>query len=322
VAIGRYVFSCAEDAHREITSLFDFVQPTVIALWNLRWQVQGFLLQVPHASSEDLASRFALGSDMRGGELRRACVDTPWESQKSEFAEFVLSSVIAAFEDYTAQLAEIGIVGDSSRRRVSKSLQFPAPASGSNAGGFTRALLTLKRPSTALSGVFQGVCSGHRSYSLSRLQELLVCYRFFKCVRNMVAHNGGRANQEAVDAYNRFAAIASVAILKLTEVPKHHPVTLGDPIKLELRGVIGLSDVVLRIIRTYDAELSESVIAEGQIKSRVKPVPSRRQFAKKGDSERRIESLVYGSGLPKPQLTPRFIAFLKRENLVPNFWQQ
>jgi hypothetical protein len=62
------------------------------------------------------------------------------------------------------------------------------------------------------------------------------------------------------------------------------------------------------------------MIAERQIKARVKPVPSKRQFAKKGDGERRIESFVYGSGLPKPQLTSRFFGFLKTAHIVPIFW--
>jgi hypothetical protein len=315
-----YIFQCAEDAHREFTSVFDFVQPTVIALWNLRWQVQGFLSQVPDATAEDLANRFALGSGMRGGELKRACVDTGWERQKSEFAEFVLSSLIAAFEDYTNQIAELAGGTERHKKLISQSLQFPIRTSGQGARGFSWAISVLNRPSSNLSGVFKVVCQRSRTYSLATLNELLICYRFFKCLRNMVAHNGARANQEAVDAYSRFARIANIAALGLPEVPHHHPVTLGASIKLELRGVIGLSDVVLRIIKTYDTELSESVLAENQIKARIKPVALKRQFVKKGRAEARITTLVYGCGLPKPQLTDPFIRYLKTQRVIPHFW--
>jgi hypothetical protein len=318
MASGRYLFQCAEDAHREVTALFDFVQPTVVALWNLRWQVHGFLSLVPNATVEDLANRFALGSEMRGQELRRACVDTPWEQQKSEFAEFVLSSLIAAFENFTGQLADMG--NKSQARKVSKGLQFPPSKPGSTRDGAPWALSLLRAPSSSLRGVFKQASIAHNRYSGNNLENLLICYRFFKCMRNMVAHNGGRADQETLDAYNRFAQIANAAKLGLAEVPKHHSVTLGQPVKLELRGVIGLSDVVLRLIRSYDAELCDSVVAEEQIKLRVKPIPTKRQFAKKGASERRIENLIYGSGLPKPVLTPSFISFLKHANIVPHFW--
>jgi hypothetical protein len=98
---ARYVFQAAYDAHRELTELFDFVAPTAIALWNLRWQVQGFLKEVPNATSNDLSNRFAFGSGMRGGELRRACIDTPWINQLEKFAELVLINVIASFENFT-----------------------------------------------------------------------------------------------------------------------------------------------------------------------------------------------------------------------------
>lgn len=66
-------------------------------------------------------------------------------------------------------------------------------------------------------------------------------------MRNMVAHNGDRADRETANAYIDFAAIAAVLSYKLSEVPQHHPVIVGKQIQLELRGVIGLSDVIFRI---------------------------------------------------------------------------
>jgi hypothetical protein len=137
---------------------------------------------------------------MRGGEIKRACIDTPWKRQKTEFAEFVLSSLIAAFEDYTSQLAEIG-VAENLRRRVSKSLQFPSSTSSSSTDGFVWAISTLRTTSIALTGVFRNECKAHKRYSGPTLANLLICFRFFKCIRNMLAHNGGRADQETVDAY-------------------------------------------------------------------------------------------------------------------------
>ena len=276
---GRYVFRCARDAHLEITRVFDFVQPTIIALWNLRWQVRGFLLQVPGVTSTDLASRFALGSEMRGGELKRACVETPWDRQKSDFAEFVLITIIAAFEEYTARIAELA-VPPSRQRNVSKNLQFPTrlPATP---------IAQLVQPSAALRGVFSRSTKKNSKYSIQTLDNLLICYRFFKTMRNVLAHNGGVANQETVDTYNEFRSIGNVSSLGLAEVPVHHPIILGQPVKLELRGVIGLSDVILRIITTYDADLSESSLAEREVIDRIPPVPKKRQLVKATLKEKR-----------------------------------
>jgi hypothetical protein len=37
-----FVYKCARDTHEQITRLWDFMSPTIVAMWNLRWQVQGF----------------------------------------------------------------------------------------------------------------------------------------------------------------------------------------------------------------------------------------------------------------------------------------
>ena len=43
-----FAFSETDEAADEITRLFEFVWPTATALWNLRWQVGGFLAIVPN----------------------------------------------------------------------------------------------------------------------------------------------------------------------------------------------------------------------------------------------------------------------------------
>jgi hypothetical protein len=309
---GRYIFRCAYDAHREITRIFDFVQPTIVALWNLRWQVQGFLAQVPDATSSDLANRFALGSGMRGGELKRACAETPWDRQKADFAEFILVTLIAAFEEYTARMAELA-APTSRQRAVSKRLQYPLNAGQS-------AFSALIVPSAALGGVFTlGILANKRCVPQA-LNNLLICYRFFKEMRNMLAHNGGIADQQCLKSYAAFQTVATTSALGLPEVPRHHAVTLNDPIKLELRGVIGLSDVILRIISTYDAELAASALAEHEVLRRLSPVQKKDQLIKAAHRDKRILRMVHNSGLPAANVTAQFVGFLKHNGIIPKFW--
>ena len=71
----RPFFPCTRDAAHRITSLFDFVWPTAAALWNLRWQVQGFLNEVPNATEQELHQRFMSGSRIQWTNLRRACIE-------------------------------------------------------------------------------------------------------------------------------------------------------------------------------------------------------------------------------------------------------
>jgi hypothetical protein len=125
--MARYIFECSRAAHNQITELFDFVSPTIIALWNLRFQVKGFLVEFPDATSVDLSSRFALGSGQRGGELKKACADTEWDQQRARFSWFILVNTIAIFEDYVGQIGTHISNRADEQRKLSESLQFPNP---------------------------------------------------------------------------------------------------------------------------------------------------------------------------------------------------
>jgi hypothetical protein len=58
-------FPATREAIDQMTALFDFAWPTAAALWNLRWQVHGFITEVPDATSEDLKKRFVLAVVLR-----------------------------------------------------------------------------------------------------------------------------------------------------------------------------------------------------------------------------------------------------------------
>jgi hypothetical protein len=103
---GMFVYKCARDAHEGITRLSDFMSQTVVAMWNLRWQVQGFMAAYQNATQDDIVQRFALGSGVRGNEIKRACVENSWEDQENRFASILLMNNIAIFEDYVESLLE------------------------------------------------------------------------------------------------------------------------------------------------------------------------------------------------------------------------
>jgi hypothetical protein len=94
---GSFVYGCSRDAHAQITQLSDFISPTIVAMWNLRWQVQGFVAAFPEAKQADIVQRFALGSKTKGNELKRACIDNSWEEQKRRFSSVLLINTISVF---------------------------------------------------------------------------------------------------------------------------------------------------------------------------------------------------------------------------------
>lgn len=217
----RYVLTATHDGHSQITKLFDFINPSAIALWNLRWQVRGFCENSPGATQDTLSARFALGSGYKGGELYRACIQTTWETQQEEFAGIILVNAIAAFEDFTQTLADKAAT--TGVKAIAEALQFPKKAPPQTKQGHDWAFAEFGPSVQSLRGVFY-MAHNTRRYAGPHLNNLLICYRYFKSLRNMLAHNGGRASQQMVDAYAAFAPVANKAALGLNEVPKHHPV--------------------------------------------------------------------------------------------------
>lgn len=318
------MFQCAYDAHNQFTRLFDFVAPTAISLWNLRWQVQGFLKATPEATSQDLSNRFAFGSGMRGGELKRACVEISWNDQLEQFANFVLINAIAGFEDFTARLAEIAASDADLQRRISNGLQFPGGSSqipGAPTRDFAYSYLTVS--SSHLTGVFARDPRSLRRYAGGKLDNLLLCYRFFKSLRNAIAHNGGRIDTEVLNNYARYSPVANATALGLKEAPVHPPIkNIDDPIHLDLRGVTGLTNVILHVVTTYDIDFGESMIAEKEVATRIRATskPNAKMFAgRSGKRNQQILARVQSANLPNAVLTSAFEAYLKAEKIIPGY---
>ena len=113
-------FKQTRAASQQITTLFDFAWSTVPAFWNLRWQVNGFLLEVPGATQQQLNDRFVSGSQVHGSNLKRACVTTKWADQQSLIAGIILTNALAIYEHWADEILKVVKVKYSG-----KVLQFP-----------------------------------------------------------------------------------------------------------------------------------------------------------------------------------------------------
>jgi hypothetical protein len=257
-------FAVSQDTLDQITELYDFIWPTVSAMWNLRWQIKGFVNEVGEVNDSDLVKRFDWGSKIHGVNLKRAYLEQSWEVQQERFAKVLLVNLISIYEGWIADLQSTLNFNPG----LSKDLQFPTQTDPQNipTHGIRYAIQQIcTPPSTLLRDAFYAQLVTQRKYSLARLDSLLKCYRFFKESRNCLAHHGGKASPRLVDAYQTFQAVAAPADLGMVEVPRHHPVALGAPVQLDLRGVVGLSDIIIRIIVTLDAELSGAQSAEEEL---------------------------------------------------------
>jgi hypothetical protein len=304
-------FMSSRQATDNITDIFDFVWPTAAAIWNLRWQVDGFLRVHPSVSEHILVGRFIEGSGIRGANLKSACVETSWDVQQEKFAKFLLIEICALYEGWLEGVkTELGLASFDI-----KGFQFPSSGNAGFAAALANARTSLSSEMT--NCVFPALAR-NKKYSLSKIEELLKCYWYFKECRNSLIHRGSLVDQKLMNAFTSYNPLTRIA-LGLAEKPEYTQTSAeGDKVVLKLRGVVGLTDVVLRIITTLDAELckcqeSEAVLASmWRAKHRgVVTLPSD-QSVKTRTALRLINQL----DLPKPSQPDELISMLGRLGLT------
>ena len=74
------------------TSLANFSWGSAAALWNFRWQVEGFRGAVDGVNQGDLADRFLSGSGIDSWNVRPGFLQQGWEDDQQQLARSMLGS--------------------------------------------------------------------------------------------------------------------------------------------------------------------------------------------------------------------------------------
>src|SRR4051812_329709 len=119
----RCFFPSSAAFHTQLTSLYDLINPSVAAMWNLRWQVRGYVEENGSATKDELHGRFVAGSGIGSANLRRHCLERSWDEQTGEIALFGVFAAIGLYEGWAAAFE----VGTANQREA---LQFPSKAAG------------------------------------------------------------------------------------------------------------------------------------------------------------------------------------------------
>lgn len=308
-------FNQTREVQDRITDFYDFLWPAAAAMWNLRWQVRGYIHAVPTASQEQILNRFVTGAGLHGVNLRRACVEKEWSEQMNQFARFLLVDICAMYEGWLE--AVLGEVGLSSHV---KQCQFPTtttPRGLKGVGAFLAAVS--KSESSITKAAFYPVLSARSAKWKTSLEPMLLCYRYFKEIRNTWIHGGGVANQKVIDCHAAFSSVASTTDLGVKEVPEHLCPVIGQPIQVSMRGIVGLSDIVRRIILVLDAETCRVRRAEDHLANRWNEKHGRGISLCSTDPGRRrrqIISRITKLGLPVPSTTDDLDSFLRGRGLA------
>jgi hypothetical protein len=296
--------------------LFDFVHTSSVALWNLRWQVQGYVGARPQATADEISAGFAGGTNIRANNLKGTCVEAPWEDQLSQFAQIISANLIAMYEGWAEELmSKFDIPG------LTNQVQWPSKGSyGQKRDGVSEALASARSAGVSedMKRAFFPIYSANRKYSLAHLDALLTLYRYHKEIRNSFMHRGGVANDAAEAAWYR-ACTLTRADIGLRSSPYLTRMAEGVSIKTNIFEAIQLSDVLLRIVTTIDAELCFSNPAEKEFINSWRGIEKLKTRFFPGDEPRKASRMVSAcrkAGYVKPEDTEAIYQIGRRAGLV------
>ena len=254
-----YFFKTTRSTHEKISELFDFVWPAVAAMWNFRKQVSDYLTDNPNAHDQQLDEHFTHPASIYGASLKSAWLSQSWESQQEEFAKMLLINIVAVYEGWIRDvLTEL----DQYNSYLAKTFQFSESSTASSPGIESALAMITSKESAILKQCFYDQLCRNKMHSPSYLEGMMICYCYFKELRNCEIHNGGRANRHLMAAYEAFTMITTPEQLGIKVIPRHHIPVYGRKTHIQIHGVAGLTSLVLRTIVTLDAELSRSAAAK------------------------------------------------------------
>jgi hypothetical protein len=287
------------------TELFDFVWSTAAALWNLRWQVQGFLQVVPSATSRDLNSRFLHGSGILSANFHRTCVQRDWSANQEQFARYVLFVSLAIYEAWTGDLAQ-RFNPMPKGRPLDERMQFPTDGIkytrvAYDKGGIGDAISHMRASASEfVKEQFSSRLDLLPTYAPDDLDAMLLCYRYFKDLRNTILHRGGVANSYHCDVWTDFAAL-SPDQLGMDDLPRHQAPSVSQLVRVDLHGVVGFSGVIRRLVATVEGLVAPTEPGEQAFLERWRAETRLSQLPKPG--QKRDGWIVHEAariGLPEP----------------------
>lgn len=286
-------FEATQKALDRLTDIYDLVWPIDVSLRYMRKKVTEFASQsTERLQPDDYVQMFDPEERTHGVNYERAFVYSgrnESERQRNELkleaaqqenlAWMLLANTIPVYEQWWKDLAnEVGFLGMNE-----DAMEFPTDPMNSNKKGIKQLLSELtSTESTVFKDVFYDLYSTKRNHcnDIDELNRSMYLFRLFKEIRNCYMHSGTVVTNVRCDpsshdpwitvAYRNYVqnvVIPSSAtnVLGIEELPVFpvgfNPV-VNSVLHITLRGVVGFSNVLRRIMLTVDSELIRSQTTE------------------------------------------------------------
>lgn len=257
--MANVFFKLTKSFLNSITEQFHFVHPLRASMLYTKNAVAKIAAKHPNADDNLFKSYIDPNDCIHGVGYRKAFINTPWAEQEEQLAWLLLNNLFAIHEGWAQSIFLERFKGKGySEKFVSflESTELPLKLSSY--------YVTPSKRSTLLTNAFYNVYKTASQLDFSKLDHYMLMYRYFKEARNCFMHNNCIASSRLVNAYNDYCLIATQANLDVTEVPVVIPPILNSKAHLSIRGVIGFSDFVQRILIISDIALLQTIAAEDE----------------------------------------------------------
>ena len=245
-------FDQTTEAIRELTAVLDNFASALIAIRNMRCEVRGVLAECPEFTEEMFHARYHFDNKIRWKNYKTIFNIQPFAIQEEAFTRYLLISTFMIFEGWLDRMRRAGVITGN----MSQSLQCPSLASNSlNAH-------TQTNMSAIMTSVFYPCYQANKKYNYVNIVAMLYCFQMFKKIRNSLVHAGRSVTQQCLSAFQDYQQYCTCASLGVSEVPQINSLVLGNTLVPSFRGVIGFTDIVIRILISYDCELVKTSMAE------------------------------------------------------------
>lgn len=242
--MAEVFFRASRDALSNITYAFDFVHPVTISLKYLRNLVNRLDIPDQCSTYEMIKTLIDPDTTVHGVNYKRSFIDQTWKEQEERIAWLLLNNLFAIYEGWTCRLyTDIFADGGYEEKSFEKMLQFPESSNR----------IIENDKSKVMENAFYEIYRNSSGLDFDKLDNYLLCYRYFKEARNCFMHRNFITSDKVVDAYKKYEKIATKEELDISEVLITIKPVLNETLKLNLRGVIGFSQIISRIIRIWDS---------------------------------------------------------------------
>ena len=262
--MARVFFKTTEDALKNITKQFDLVHPLRTSMQYTRNVMRQMATENPNADDDYYKSVFDPDNKVHGTGYRDSFLHTPWEEQEEQLAWLLLNNLFAIHEGWADSIFRERFKGKgyASDKFIDR-LEYTGLAAH-----FTSYYVTNSKRSQILTDAFFDAYKNASRLDFSKIDNYMLMYRYFKEMRNSFMHGNCTASQRLIDAYTAYSAVATEADLDVTEVPVIIRPVLNQKVHLSIRGVIGFSDFMQRIIIISDITLLQTKAAEAEFLQR------------------------------------------------------